>query len=292
MTEQINLENIDDRSKIVDTLMIDIDEWSEREFNDGHRTHLGASQIGKPCSRELWYIFRWAKKSDFGATTNRSAGQTLRLLQRGHREEYNIIEYLEGIGCNFDFALDKQARISDIGGHFGGSLDGIGTLPTRYGIAEKILFEFKTANQNSFNAMKRQGVKLSKPVHWSQMCVYGLRRELRYALYLVVHKDTDELYMDLLELDWEHGKSMIDKAGMVITSPLPLARIAENHTSFECQFCNFKQICHHGEAMEKNCRTCVNVEPANDAKWICKIAAQEIPENVIPVGCPSYDQIK
>ena len=27
--------------------------------DDGLRQHLGASLIGKPCERALWYTFRW-----------------------------------------------------------------------------------------------------------------------------------------------------------------------------------------------------------------------------------------
>lgn len=297
MSETVDISKPEDRVKIVDTLICDIDDWCEREFSDGHRKHLGASVIGKPCSRELWYSFRWVKKENLGEGTSRSAGQILRLFQRGHREEQFIMNYLEGIGCKFENTPENQARISDLGGHFGGSLDNVGTLPTRYGIAERILFEFKTSNMAEFNKLKKAGLKNHKPVHYSQMCTYGFRANLNYGLYVCVDKNTDELYIELIELDHEHGRSMIDKAGMIITAKEPPAKFSMSATNFVCKWCNFSQICHHGEAVEKNCRSCVYSTPGDDKKWLCDLAppvdgGNVIPDHVIPIGCGSYRAVQ
>ena len=70
----------------------DIDEFCKTSYDDGFRSHLGASMIGRECSRELWYSFRWVKPSSFN-------GRMLRLFNRGHREEERFIEWLEGIGA-------------------------------------------------------------------------------------------------------------------------------------------------------------------------------------------------
>ncbi len=37
----------------------------EARQGDGFREHLGASLIGKPCSRALWFDFRWVTASRF-----------------------------------------------------------------------------------------------------------------------------------------------------------------------------------------------------------------------------------
>ena len=73
-------------------LMDAIDEYCVETYDDGHRKHLGGSEIGEECSRNLWYKFRWVKKEEF-------SGRMHRLFQRGHLEEERFIEYLEGIGC-------------------------------------------------------------------------------------------------------------------------------------------------------------------------------------------------
>jgi len=138
-----------------------IDEAIENAAESGFREHLGGSLIGRPCLRELWYSFRWAKERKF-------KGRLLRLFNRGHLEEFRFVAYLESIGFEvraysqrllYDaetdtyLALDwgepitenyedvsnkpahmeiaenlgvklKQFRIHGVKGHFGGSLDG------------------------------------------------------------------------------------------------------------------------------------------------------------------------
>ena len=51
---------------------------------DGFREHLGASLIGKPCGRALWFDFRWV-------TPSRFSGRMLRLFETGQREEDRIV---------------------------------------------------------------------------------------------------------------------------------------------------------------------------------------------------------
>lgn len=97
---------------IAENILIDIDEYAVEKYNDGHRSHLGASLIGHKCSAYLWFVFRWVKAEQF-------SGRMLRLFNRGHREEERFIEYLEGIGCKvwyedysgfvFDEALQEYA---------------------------------------------------------------------------------------------------------------------------------------------------------------------------------------
>ena len=69
----------------------DIDGYCAKAYDDGPRWHLGASIIGNPCSRYLWFIFRWALHEKF-------TGRMQRLFNRGHREEARFIEWLRGIG--------------------------------------------------------------------------------------------------------------------------------------------------------------------------------------------------
>jgi len=293
--ETIDITKPEDRAKIVETLAVDIDDWCVKRYDDGHRKHLGASVIGKPCARELWYGFRWVKRENYGEGTSRTAGQIMRLFQRGHREEPAIIEFLTGIGCTFEATPEDQIRISDIEGHFGGSLDNVGKLPERFKIPDKILFEFKTSNMTEFNKLEKEGMKICKPVHWSQVCTYGFKTELKYCLYVCIDKNSDRLYMELLELDWEHGKSMLDKAGMIITAKEPPPKYAMSPTNFVCKWCSFSGVCHNGKEIEKNCRSCVNSTPGSNGEWLCDIAPPPnnvIPAHVIPAGCPSWKAVR
>jgi len=260
--------------------------------NEGHRNHLGGSVIGKPCSRELWYSFRWAKKETFESeSVKRTPGQLMRLFQRGHREETPLTKYLEGIGCVFDSTKETQLRISDCGGHFGGSLDNVGTLPPKFKIPYKVLFEFKTSNMALFNKLKKEGLRKHKPVHFAQMCVYGYKTGIRFGCYVCVDKNTDELYIEIVKLDFELAGMMIEKAANIITAKVPPPKIAQTSTHFSCKWCSFKQICHYDEPIEKNCRSCVNAVPLEDGKWGCNLYGP-IPDNIIPIGCDSYSPIQ
>ena len=242
-TETINIEDIADQKRLAESLLIDIDDWCEKEYSDGHRNHLGGSQIGKQCSRELYYSFRWVKEQDFNSydaegNISRSAGQVMRLFQRGHKEEISFTEYLVGIGCRLEFTPDNQARIVDVGGHFGGSLDNVGYMPERYKIPDRFLFEFKTMNMSYFNKLKRLEKKNNSagvvkpifpevfPVYWSQVCIYGYKMGLKYVYFMGVDKNTDALHIEIVTIDWEHGKTMLDKAAMIITATTPPPRVS------------------------------------------------------------------
>ena len=86
------------------------------------RTHLGASQIGTSCSRELWYQFRWADQEEFD-------GRMYRLFRRGKNEEVDITADLKQAGIDVidkDPRTGRQWRFEALGGHFGAELDAIG----------------------------------------------------------------------------------------------------------------------------------------------------------------------
>ena len=94
----------------------------EAEAGDGFREHLGASVIGRECDRALWYEFRWVTRAA-------QAGRMLRLFETGRLEEDRLIRNLRRIGVtvlDVDPETGRQWHVQAHGGHFGGSLDGVG----------------------------------------------------------------------------------------------------------------------------------------------------------------------
>ncbi len=140
------------------TMPLADDAYSEEESE--FRAHLGASIIGRKCSREVWYSFRWttAKKFD---------GRMLRLFNRGHLEEPRMVALLLMIGCKVYQYDDnkKQFRISGHKKHYGGSLDavivGCPDIPDH-----PILGEFKTHNDKSFTKLVSEGLLAAKWEHY------------------------------------------------------------------------------------------------------------------------------
>ncbi len=183
----------------------------ETDAGDGFREHLGASVIGRECDRALWYAFRWITRAA-------QSGRMLRLFETGRLEEERLIRNLRRIGVtvlDVDPDTGRQWHVQAHGGHFGGSLDGVGL-----GIPEAPktwhVLEFKTHNAKSFTELKQHGVRKAKPEHWAQMQVYMHLTGLTRALYLAVCKDTDALYAERVRVDHEEAERLIARAGRII----------------------------------------------------------------------------
>lgn len=273
-------------------ILSDIDAAVVRTNPSSHRRHLGASLIGDECWLKLWFSFRWVKLERF-------SGRQLRLFQRGHEEEVRFVRFLRAAGWGVDDVdpeTGQQYKISACGGHFGGSLDGIGTPPKHYDLPPHVLLEFKTSNKNRMGNLIKNKVKLAHARHWAQMCVYGLKKNLSTALYMAVNKDNDDIHCEPVELDWAHGEAQLDKAQRIIQAPVGPPRVSDDSTFFQCKWCAFRRICHKGvadpEPIEKNCRSCRWAAPGENKAWFCKYFGIEIPRDKIGDEHPCWESVE
>ncbi len=262
-----------------------------RLFNRGHREEprflewlegIGAKVWADDLDRNiLWFN----SKTDCYALTNK----TITLEPHDFvnvKNDKKHIQRAKSDGLEF-----PQYRISAVGGHFGGSLDGQCLLPDSYNIEGKVLLEFKTSSLNAYKKMEREGVAISKPVHFAQMCTYGVKYGLKHALYMFICKDNDKIYVEIVKLNAALGEQMLIKAERIIKSQTPPARISENETLLVCKWCEFSEICHRDVITEVNCRSCANAHPALNAEWWCEAHEDIIPKEYIPKTCPSYKAI-
>lgn len=255
--------------------------------NKAFRKHLGASLIGRECGRELWYGFHWSKNVVH-------SGRLLRLFNRGHLEEGRFVALLRLINCEvWQYTSEgNQYRVQGHDGHFGGSLDivvrGVPDLPPDVAA----LGEFKTHGEKSFLKLVAEGVRSAKFEHWVQMQIYMGSYGLPCALYLAVNKNTDDLYGEIVAFDPEQYAQFVDRAHKVIYTADPPKRISHSPGWFKCKFCDYKGICHHGEPLAVNCRTCVYSSPVSDGKWMCAKHAQELPRAMQELGCQGYSARK
>lgn len=284
--EGFNLETVAGRDALAARIETDIDEWCQVQYDDGPRSHLGASIIGHECERFIWFGFRWMYREVF-------SGRMQRLFQRGHLEEERIIEWLTGIGFTIkQVNVDgHQFRIAFAAGHGGGSSDGIGELPARYGNFAPILLEFKTQKDKKFGILQGSGVQKEKPMHYIQASVYGRRLGLQYCLYIAVNKENDDLNVELIELDWSLADAETTKAEKIINSKFPPPRISDNASFWTCKMCPANPICHMAAPVVKNCRSCINAEPLEGKQWRCNKWLAVIPEAEIPKGCEAWSQL-
>lgn len=263
----------------------------ERNADTQNRPHLGASLIGRECSRALWYTFRWSG-------TQKHPGRLLRLFERGQREEDVFNANLRAAGVTVlevDPQTGQQWNFKAIGGHFGLSLDGVAL-----GILEAPKtwhsLEYKTSSNKLFQKLAKEGVEKAKPEHFAQMQIGMHLAELTRAFYLVVNKDNDELYSERVKYNKDIGDSLLSKAARIITAPEPTERISERPDWFQCQYCDHRAICHNDAAAPAipavNCRTCAHATPEldGDARWSCASYGIDISTEAQRRGseCPAH----
>jgi len=254
----------------------------EANRGDGFRAHLGASIIGKPCMRALWYDFHWT-------TPAKHAGRILRLFETGQREEDRLVRNLRDTGATVlevDPETGRQFSVEAHGGHFAGSLDGVAI-----GILEAPktwhVVEFKTHGVKSFRDLCAKGVEASKPQHAAQMQVYMHLTSITRAIYIAVCKDTDALYVERIHADRDVGRRLLTKAQRVITAPQPLSRISEDPAWFECRFCDHHELCHGDRLAARNCRTCISSASPKEG-WRCALHDCGLSVSDQRAACPNH----
>jgi hypothetical protein len=254
-----------------------------RGADEGFRSHLGASVIGKSCARQIWYGFRWALKPKF-------IGRMLRLFNRGHIEEARFIALLLAIGVQVyqQDSNGNQFRISHVGGHFGGSGDGIAIGIPDLPIGTSCLLEFKTHSDKYFKQIVASGVKAVKPEHYTQMQVYMRKMNLTVAMYGAVNKNDDELYFEIIYLDPIHADQFLDRGQTIIMLREAPKKINESPGWFECKFCDMKAICHGGIAPARNCRTCYHIQVRDNGTWVCGLTGEIRTKEQQLAGCGDY----
>jgi hypothetical protein len=258
----------------------------EADANEGFRAHLGASLIGKECVRALWFDFRWTTQARF-------PGRVLRLFETGNREEERLVRNLRRTGATvveIDPETGRQFRVAAHGGHFGGSLDGVAL-----GLIEAPktwhVLEFKTHSAKSFGDLVAKKVRESKPQHFAQMQIYMHLTGITRAMYLAVNKDTDDLYVERLEVEPHHAEKLLEKAGRIIFAMVPPPRISDDPDWFQCRLCDHAPLCHdRGDgvvAPEVNCRTCLHSTPV-DGGWHCDRHQKHLTDVDQRAGCTQH----
>lgn len=261
-----------------------------RDKEESHRSHLGASLMGKPCARALWYDFHWATGKKF-------AGRMVRLFNRGHMEEGRVVALLELIGIEvFQFDENgKQYKITGSAGHYGGSGDGILKGVPDLPSGERAVFECKTFSLKTFTDLVKRGVRESKYEHWAQMQQYMTKWRIGFALYTAVCKDNDEIYMEIVVCDPASGQQLVDRADKIIWMQRAPDKFGNPPSpgNMTCRWCDHNEVCWKKGMPDRNCRTCVHARPTADGAgvWACgRHGNMAIPKDFQPKGCNMWER--
>ena len=254
----------------VDLTLEAADRALEQAQERRHRSHLGMSQIGRPCDREIWYSFRWAAQNNFDAPT-------LKRFEDGHASETVAVRRLKmvpGIELHEVDDSGEQFRFSDFGGHFSGSCDGavLGILqaPKTWHILEIKASAKADDLDKAKQKVGEKGALLAwNPVYYAQAQLYmhyaGLERHYLVCVTPGARKWTSVR----TEADPVHAEVMRQRAERIIFTDTAPPRIG-GPDFYQCRWCDFHALCHGAEVQaERNCRTCLHVTPERDGTWHC-----------------------
>lgn len=258
-----------------------------------HSWRIKPSSLGKECIAENWYAYRWAKRVN-------KPGRIGRIFDKGHETEPRLMEYLRKSGwVIWDRDPNKapddpypQFGFKALGGHISAYLDGIGHHPElTAGI--NILIEAKSYNKRRFGVMVAKTMKAADPEYYVQVCLYMKEYNLPVALFICECKDDGDIHIEYVERDDDTAMRALEIATTIKTSRIRPARVAESPAYHKCKMCDFVGVCHLGEPVEKNCRSCLNCVPIDGGKFACQKWNATIPnQQAIMDACDYHEPIK
>lgn len=277
-----------------DPTLAAIDAAIEQAGNtDRPRPYLGASQIGQPCSRALWYSFHWTLPRTIPA-----AG--LRRIQDGFRGEKIMIGWLRSVAGIELWTEDEtggQIGIDDCAGHFRGHLDGViqGILQSP---KTPHVWEHKVCNEAKVNQLKKlklekgekAALQLWDETYFAQAQVYMRGTELTRHYLTVATPGCRDVVSCRTNYDKKAAESIIKRAESIITADRPPLKISENPAWHICKFCDYSGLCHGQSLPLVNCRTCAHSTAmmAGNAAWQCEHHHRSIDVATQSAACPNH----
>jgi hypothetical protein len=219
----------------------------EEQFKEKKRDYVGASIIGDPCARKIWYGFNGYQAEPFDA-------EALMRFQDGHRTEELTAARLRAIPGIELWTHDEQGNqfgFSILGGKFKGHCDGVirGLIQ-----APKALhvWECKASGEKKYNEFCNAKAKYGDKdalKNWSEN-YYIQGQILMHFLQIDRHYTTVALsggrdYESCrTEYDPVVAEMAIDKATKIIESREAPKKLSEKPEFFQCRWCAFKDVCH------------------------------------------------
>ncbi len=202
---------------------------------DAPRHYIGASSIGKQCSRAIWYSF-------IGAEQTNPSPSLRTTFEIGKRLEGLLLDYMEEAGLNLIrpnhnnnqlFMQDKDVLI------FQGHCDAVLFIGN-----EPNVVEIKTANTASFSRFKNHGLREWNETYYAQLQSYLGMSGYKRGVLLAIDKNTSELHHEWVDYDDIFYHELKMKALAISVIGEPPEKINKNPIYFLCNMCNYRRTCH------------------------------------------------
>lgn len=245
-----------------------IDTAIERNATTRQSNSLSPSMLNNPCARHVFYQFRWASNPP------KHSAKMLRIFNRGHRDEAQMIEWLKQAGIHVTHERDgKQLGYEDFNGHVKGFVDGIVEID-----GKKSILECKTVNEGTYKVISNTGLQGGKKDHYLQIQLYMYFMKIHSALYMAINKNTDDIYLEHVIYDESSIVNHIRLiAELIYTQTIP----EQAHTTPKGYLCHrfggcpHMAVCFSGVESLQTCRSCMHSEPytlggVEKNSWHCK----------------------
>ena len=273
-----------------------VDAAMELEQDNNPRPYLGASIMGDPCPRKLWYGFRWYARPTFFA-------KTLRAFEDGHRTEDLMAERLRLVlGSQLethDPVTGKQFGFVACDGHVRGHCDGLIQGGLKEAPQTAHVWEHKATNESKFKKLEKliaQHGEKAALVEWDEiyhgqaqvyMMMFGMTRH-----YLTVTTPGGRDHISVrTELNKKFAESLMKRAQGIIASDKPPPRMNEDPTFYLCKWCDYQQHCHYDAAPDITCRSCSHSYAAESGKWYCDQKEEYLDRTAQEMACHDHDVI-
>jgi hypothetical protein len=219
-----------DLAKLVDEAILQIKHEPRR--------YIGASGIGKTCSRAIWYDYHAIEGLPLTA-------QEERTMEIGRRLEGMVVDYIIAAGFRVEtpsvdneylLCFDKDLEV------FRGHMDGLLYI----GESVPVVLEIKTAKTERFEKYIKEegGVKVWSPVYYAQLQSYMGMRGLKDALFCIINKNNSDWRTEWVKYDDIFYHEMKIKASMIAAMEEAPDKINNSPWYYACQRCKYKKICH------------------------------------------------
>ncbi len=211
------------------------------------RDYIGASAIGNPCARQIWYDYKQYPKEPFRA-------ETLWNFEDGHRVEDIIAARLRMVPCIELWTHDvdgKQFERTAFGGKFKAHPDGV-LLGLLQAPKTHHIWENKASGQKKFNEFQnckakygeKQALKNWNENYFVQAQILMKLFEMTRHYMTVALAGGREIDSCRTEYQPEIAEKYLDRAGKMLEATVEPPRISEKPDFYICSYCSFKGICH------------------------------------------------
>lgn len=205
-------------------MIIELIHESLSQVTEEKRNYLGASSIGRPCMRALYYDFH-------GAPREKISTELFLIFELGKSVEEIILSVLPVV-----FLTKRVCKGLEF---FQGTPDAVINLD-----GLDYILEIKTANSSSFTQAQKNGVRRWRPQYYDQVQAYMGLSGIEQAIVLVFNKDNSQLYEEVIKFDKLHYELLVERARQIGSATEPPSKLNESPMFYICRMCEFRKHCH------------------------------------------------